>query len=210
YMGNPIVHNHGAVLLRAGFLKALGTHNSFSAGSQDTSPRFATSYYLYGSSLAIPIPDIERTDYLLCIGANPWVSNGSFMTAPDVKRRLRAIRERGGKIVVVDPRRSETARAADEWVPIRPGSDAAFLVGMAQTLVADGRVDAARMHGVVEGWERARTALAAFTPERVTAYTGVPAATIRRLARELADAPSGSAYSRIGVCNNRFGTLASW
>lgn len=210
YMGNPIVHNHASVLLRAGFVKAIGTHNSFSAGSQDTSPRFATSYHLYGTSLAIPVPDLDRTQYLLCVGANPWISNGSFMTAPDVRKRLRALRARGGKLVVVDPRRSETAREADEWIPIRPGSDAALLLAMAQTLIADGRVDAQRIAQVAEGWEELQTQLAALTPERVAAYTGVPAETTRRLARELADAPSGSCYTRIGVCNNRFGTLGSW
>src|SRR5262249_38037089 len=128
----------------------------------------------------------------------------------DVKRRLRAIRERGGRIVVVDPRRSETAREADEWIPIRPGSDAALLLAMAQTLLADGRVDEAHLAGIAEGWAGAREQIVAFTPERVAGYTGVPSATTRRLARELADAPSGSAYSRIGVCNNRFGTLATW
>ncbi len=210
YMGNPIVHNHGAILLRAGFVRALGTRNSFSAGSQDTNPRFAASFHLYGSSLVVPIPDIDRTHHFLCIGANPWVSNGSFMTAPDVRSRLRAIRERGGRIVVVDPRRTETAREADEWIPIRPGGDAALLLAMVQTLAADGRVDEARMGAAAEGWPRVRDRLAAFAPERVAAYTGVPPGTIRRLARELADAPAGVAYTRVGVCNNRFGTLASW
>ena len=210
YVGNPIIHNHGALLARSGFLRAIGTHNSYSAGSQDTSPRFATSFHLYGSSLVVPIPDIDRTHYLLCIGANPWVSNGSFMTAPDVRRRLRAIRERGGRIVVVDPRRTETAREADEWVPIRPGSDAALLLAMVQTLVADGRVDESRLAGVADGWPEVRKRLAPFLPERVASFTGVPPATSRRLAHELADAPSGAAYSRVGVCNSRFGTLATW
>jgi anaerobic selenocysteine-containing dehydrogenase len=210
YMGNPIVHNHGAVLLRAGFVRAIGTRNSYSAGSQDTSPRFAASYHLYGSSLVVPIPDIDRTHHFLCIGANPWISNGSFMTAPDVRSRLRAIRERGGRIVVVDPRRTETAREADEWIPIRPGSDAALLLAMVQTLAADGRVDEARVGRLAEDWPRVRERLAAFAPERVAGFTGIPQGTIRRLARELADAPSGVAYTRIGVCNNRFGTLASW
>ncbi len=210
YMGNPIVHNHGAVLVRAGFQKALGTRNCFSAGSQDTSPRFATSYHLYGSSLAIPVPDIDRAAFLLCVGANPLVSNGSFMTAPDVRRRLRALRARGGRLVVVDPRRSETAHEADEWVPIRPGGDAALLLAMTQTLVADGRVDAARITAEAEGWGTVAERVAAFTPERVAAITGVPAATTRRLAHALADAESGSVYTRIGVCNNRFGTLGTW
>ena len=210
YLGNPIVHNHGALLLRSGLLRALGTRNAFSAGSQDTSPRFATSYHLYGSSLAVPVPDLERTQYLLCLGANPYVSNGSFLTAPDVRQRLRAVRERGGKIVVVDPRRTETARDADEHVPIRPGGDAALLLAMVQVLIAEGRVDAARIGAVADGWERIAPRIAAYTPERVERMTGVPAATITRLAREFAEAPSSAAYSRVGVCNNRFGTIASW
>jgi anaerobic selenocysteine-containing dehydrogenase len=210
YMGNPIIHNHGALLLRTGLASAVGTRNRFSAGSQDTSPRFAVSYLLYGSSLVTPVPDIDRTQYFLCIGANPWVSNGSLMTAPDVHRRLRAIRERGGRIVVVDPRRTETAREADEWVPIRPGSDAAFLLAMVHTLVADGRVDEARIAKVARGWVEVRDSLSAFTPERVGPQTGIAPPTIRRLALEFADSASAVAYTRVGVCNNRFGTLATW
>ena len=211
-MGNPIVHNHGGVLLRArASSHALGTRNSYSAGSQDTSPRFAASYYLYGSLARVtPMPDIDRTHYFLCIGANPLVSNGSFMTAPDVRRRLRAIRERGGRIVVVDPRRTETAREADEWVPIRPGGDAALLLAMAQTAGrrrARGRRTASR--AVARGWPQVARAARARSPR--SASRRRPASRRRRsarLAREFADAPSSVAYTRVGVCNNRFGTLA--
>jgi anaerobic selenocysteine-containing dehydrogenase len=210
YLGNPIIHNHGALLLRAGFVRAFGTRNSFSPGSQDTSPRFAASFHLYGSSLVTPVPDIDRTHYFLCVGANPAVSNGSLMTAPDVRRRLRAIRERGGRVVVVDPRRTETAREADQWVPIRPGGDAALLLAMTQTLVADGRVDEARIAAAAHGWPQVRERLKAFTPERAAAQTGIAPETIRSLARDFADAPSGAAYTRVGVCNSRFGTLGTW
>jgi anaerobic selenocysteine-containing dehydrogenase len=210
YLGNPIIHNHGALSLRAGFVRAFGTRNSFSAGSQDTSPRFAASFHLYGSSLITPVPDIDRTNYFLCVGANPLVSNGSFMTAPDVRRRLRAIHERGGRIVVVDPRRTETAREADRWVPIRPGGDAALLLAMTQTLAAEGRVDERRIAAVAHGWPEVSERLSAFTPERVAAQTGIAPETIRSLAREFADAPSSIAYSRVGVCNSRFGTLGAW
>jgi anaerobic selenocysteine-containing dehydrogenase len=210
YMGNPTVHNHGALLLRAGLQKAIGTRNCFSASSQDTAPRFATSYWLYGSSLAIPVPDIDRTNYFLCIGANPLVSNGSLMTAPDVRSRLRAIRARGGRVVVVDPRRSETAEAADEWVPIRPGTDAALLLAMVRVLAGEGKVDVARIDRIADGWQRIAAAIEPFTPERAADWTGVPAAVIRRLAHELADAPTGAAYTRAGVCNTRHGTLATW
>jgi anaerobic selenocysteine-containing dehydrogenase len=210
YMGNPIVHNHGAIMMRGGLLKALGTRNSTSAGSQDTSPRFASSYYLYGSSLATPIPDVDRTHYFLCIGANPAVSNGSFLSAPNMKARMRAIQARGGKVVIVDPRRTESAREADEHVAIRPGSDAMLLLAMVQALAARDRVDRAAVERLAAGWDRVAAALAPFTPEAVAPHVGVPAADIVRLALEFADAPSATAYSRVGVCNNAFGTLATW
>jgi anaerobic selenocysteine-containing dehydrogenase len=210
YMGNPIIHNYGALLLRAGVARAVGLRNFFGAGSQDTSPRWAVSYLLYGSSLVTPVPDIDRTQYLLCIGANPWISNGSLMTAPDVRRRLRAIRQRGGRIVVVDPRRTETAREADQWIAIRPGGDAALLLAMVQTLVDDGKVDEHRINKMAHGWTEIRPRLAAFAPERVAAGIGIDAKAIRRLAREFADAPTGVVYSRVGVCNSRSGTVATW
>lgn len=210
YVGNPIVHNHGALMLRAGFLRAIGSRNCFSAGSQDTSPRFATSWYLYGSSLSTPIPDLDRTRYLLVVGANPAVSNGSFLSAPDMRGRLRAIRARGGKVVVVDPRRTETAREADEHLAIRPGADAMLLLAMVQVLVAAGRVDRAALARLAGGWDAVAAELAPFAPARVAAHAGVDAAAIERLALEFAAAPSSVAYSRVGVCNNAFGTLATY
>jgi len=210
YMGNPIIHNYGTLVLRAGLAHAVGTHNCFGPGSQDTSPRFAVSYLLYGSSLVTPVPDIDRTQYFLCVGANPLVSNGSLMSAPDVRGRLRAIRERGGRIVVIDPRRTETAREADEWIAICPGGDAALLLSMAQTLLAEGKIDERRIEEATRGWDEIRSSLCAFTPERVAAQIGIAADTIRRVAREFAAASRSVAYSRVGVCNNRFGTLATF
>jgi len=135
YVGNPVVHDFGVALVRLGLLKALGTRNCYSAGSQDTSPRFASSWHLYGTSFALPIPDLDQTDYLLCIGANPLVSNGSILTAPNMRGRLRELRARGGRLVVVDPRRTETAREADEHVAILPGGDTALLLGMLRVLL---------------------------------------------------------------------------
>jgi anaerobic selenocysteine-containing dehydrogenase len=210
YIGNPVVHNHGALLLRAALLKALGTRNAYSASSQDTAPRFAASYYLYGASLVVPVPDVDRTQYLLCIGANPVVSNGSFVSAPNFKGRLAALRQRGGRLVVVDPRRSETARIADEHVPIRPGTDAAFLLAMVHVLAARGRIDTAAIARVADGWETIAARLPAFAPARVADFTGIPAATIERLALEFADAPSAAAYARIGTCNAHHGTVSQW
>jgi anaerobic selenocysteine-containing dehydrogenase len=195
--------------LRNGLFRAIGTRNCTSAGSQDTSPRFAVSYYLYGSSLSIPVPDIDRTDYFLCLGANPRVSNGSLLTAPNIGQRLRAIRQRGGRVVIVDPRRTETAREADEHVAILPGGDAAFLLALVHTQVAEGLVDRAAIERLAQGWLAIEKRLEAFEPERVAPHVGVDAATIRRLAREFAAAPTAAAYSRVGVCNNAHGTVAS-
>src|SRR5215470_10991371 len=210
YWGNPTGNNHGALLMLSSFTKALGTRNRFSAGSQDANPRIVTSYDLYGSSITIPIPDIDRTDYFLCLGGNPMVSNGSVMTAPDMRRRLRAVRERGGRVVVVDPRRTETAKEADEHVAIRPGGDAAFLLAMAQVLVERGRVDRAFLERTTTGWPEVERRLAAFTPARVAAFTGVPADTIERLALEFAAARSPVCYSRVGVCVGAHATAATF
>ena len=210
YIGNPIVHNHAAAMVRGGLMKALGTRNCTSAGSQDTSPRFATSYYLYGSSLAIPVPDVDRTQYLFCLGANPMVSNGSFLSAPNMRGRMRAIQARGGRIVVVDPRRTESAREADEHVAIRPGTDALLLLAMVQTLIGRGRVERAALDRVAAGWERVAAAIAPFTAAAVAPQVGIAAADVERLALAFADAPSAVAYSRVGVCNNAHGTLATW
>jgi anaerobic selenocysteine-containing dehydrogenase len=210
YIGNPVAHNYGALTIRAGLYATLGTRNCASANSQDTNPRFAASYYLYGSSFSIPIPDIDRTDYLLCLGANPRVSNGSFMTAPNVRERFRAIRNRGGKIVIVDPRWTESAREADEHVAILPGSDVFFLLAMVNCLVAANKVDENRLRQQARGWDAVRAVLAAFTPDRAAPRCGISAQTIRRLADEFAAAPTAAAYSRVGVCNSAHSTLATY
>src|SRR5256886_11469743 len=210
YWGNPTGNNHGALLMLSSFTKAIGTRNRFSAGSQDANPRIVTSYELYGSSISIPIPDIDRTDYFLCLGGNPMISNGSVMTAPDMRRRLRSVRERGGKVVVVDPRRTETAKEADEHVAIRPGGDGAFLLAMAQVLVERGRLDRRFIEGTTNGWPEIERRLTAFTPARVAAFAGVPADVIERLALEFADARSAVCYSRVGVCVGAYATAATF
>jgi anaerobic selenocysteine-containing dehydrogenase len=210
YLGTPIVHKAEALLMRSAILGALGTKNSTSAGSQDTAARFAASYYLYGSSFSWPIPDVDRTDFFLCIGANPLVSNGSLLTAPNVRGRLKAILDRGGKVVVVDPRRTETARFASEHLAIIPGTDAAFVMALVNALLEDGLIDEARLEKATTGWSIIREQVATWTPERVAAYTGIDAEKTRRIAREFASAKTACAYSRVGVCNTAFGTLASY
>ena len=210
YWGNPVIHNHGALLVRAGLNRALGTRNVYGAGSQDVSPRFGASYHLYGCSLSVPVPDIDRTDFFLCVGANPLVSNGSVMTAPDMRGRLRALQQRGGTLVVVDPRRSETARIADRHVPIRPGGDAAFLLAIAAVIVRSGAALIGSIRAMTQGWDAIETRLRALDLDACAQVSGVPRETIEAIAHAFAVAKTSVAYSRVGVCNARFGTLATY
>jgi anaerobic selenocysteine-containing dehydrogenase len=210
YIGNPTVHNMGSILYGPAFLRTLGTKNRYSATSVDQLPQMLAAYLMFGHQLLLPIPDVDHTHHMVILGGNPLVSNGSIMSAPDMKRRLAAIRARGGKIVVVDPRRTETADVADEHVFVRPGSDALLLAAMAHVLFADDLVRPGPLAGLVRNLDALRDAVAAFTPEAVAGPTGIDAATIRRLARELAAAPTGVVYGRVGVSMHPFGTLCHW
>jgi anaerobic selenocysteine-containing dehydrogenase len=210
YLGNPSSHNLGALLYGRVLYKAIGTHNIYTAGTVDQIPKHFSSGYLFGDPLTIPIPDLDRTQHLLLLGANPLVSNGSLMTAPDVQRRLKRIRERGGKLVVVDPRRTRTAELADEHHAIRPGTDALLLFALVNTIVGDGLIALGRLAEHVTGVDRVATLCAPFTPEAVAPVVGIDAAAIRRIARELAAAERAAVYGRIGTTTQAFGTLASW
>jgi anaerobic selenocysteine-containing dehydrogenase len=210
YVGNPNAHDIGSTFYLPALLRALGSKRRFSASSVDQLPKMLACAAIFGGGLTVPIPDVDRTDFLLVLGANPLASNGSLMTAPDIPGRLRALRGRGGKLVVVDPRRSETARIADEHHFIRPGTDALLLFAMVQVLFEEGLVRLGRLEPLVRGVEELRTLAKDFAPEAVAAATGISAATIRRLARALAAAPTAAVYGRIGTCTQEFGTLASW
>ena len=210
YLGNPSAHNLGAMLYGRVLIRALGSHQRFSATSVDQLPKMISSCMLFGEQLLVPVPDVDRTAYLVVIGANPVISNGSLMTAPAMPKRLRALRARGGKLVVVDPRRTETARLADEHLPIRPGTDALFLFALVHTLFEEGLLRLGRLEPMVEGIEEVRSLARSFPPETVSARVGLDAATLRRLAREIVAAPSAACYGRIGTCTQEFGTLSSW
>lgn len=207
YLGNPSAHNLSAQLYGRVLLKALGTRNVFSASSVDQMPKHLSAGYMFGGALAIPVPDIDRTMHLLVLGANPLASNGSLMTAPDARGRLRAIRERGGKIVVVDPRRSRTAENADEHHFIRPGMDALLLFAIVNVLFAEGLTSPGEH---LAGVQEVAALAEPFTPEAVAAPTGIAAGEIRRMARELAAAPCAAVYGRIGTTTAAYGSLASW
>ncbi len=211
YIGNPTAHNLSAMLYTRALVQGVGTAARFSASTVDQMPKQVAAGYLFGSAVSVPVPDLDRTDYLLMLGANPYASNGSLCTAPDFPGRLEALRARGGKLVVVDPRRSRTAEAADEWIGLRPGTDAQFLFAIVHTLFAEGLADPGpRVGPLLDGWDELRELARPFSPEAVAPVCGVDAPIIRRLARELAAAPTAAVYGRIGTCTQEFGTLASW
>jgi anaerobic selenocysteine-containing dehydrogenase len=210
YVGNPAAHSLAFLLYGKVLLKALGTKNIFSASTVDQYPKQAAAAMMFGTGTTIAIPDLDRTDFLLCLGANPLASNGSLMTAPDARGRLRAIRARGGRIVVVDPRRSRTAQEADEHLAIRPGTDALLLMALLQVVFADGLDHLGAAEGLVDGLDEVRALAAEFPPEAVAGPTGLDADAIRRVARDLATAPSAAVYGRIGTTTQAFGTTASW
>ncbi|MDQ3728184.1 MAG: molybdopterin oxidoreductase family protein [Actinomycetota bacterium] len=210
YAGNPNAHNLSAMVYLQVLLRALGSKNVYSASSVDQMPKHFSAGHMFGHWSSIPVPDIDRTDYLMIWGANPLVSNGSLLTAPDMRGRIRRIRERGGKVVVIDPRRTRTAEHADEHHFIRPGTDALALFALVSVLLSDGLADPGPLADLIEGLAEVEELAAPFTPERVESACGIPAAELRRMARELAQAECAAVYGRIGTTVQEFGTLSSW
>jgi anaerobic selenocysteine-containing dehydrogenase len=210
YIGNPNAHNLSALLYGPAWLRALGSQNIYSASTVDQMPKQVSAGLMFGTMLSIPVPDMDRCRHLILLGANPLVSNGSLLTAPDMRGRLRRIRERGGKVVVIDPRRTRTAEAADEHHFIRPGTDALLLAAMGCTLVEEDLTAPGRLGKLCNGLDRVTRLVRGFPPESVAGACGIAAGEIRRMARELAAAERGAVYARIGTCTQEFGTLASW
>jgi anaerobic selenocysteine-containing dehydrogenase len=208
YVGNPVVHNHGALVMLQGFLRAVGSKNRFDANSLDTNPKLLSALQMFGGAFSVLVPDVDNTDYMLMIGANPAASNGSLMSLGDVRGRLTGIRKRGGKLVLVDPRRTETAAWASEHHFITPGTDAAFLLALLHVLFAEGLAKGPPQP--VNGLDALKALAARFAPERVAARVGITAATIRDIARGFAAAPRAVAYGRVGTCVTAFGALSSW
>ena len=210
YLGNPNAHNLSGLFWGRPLIRALGSRNVYTASTVDQMPRHVSSGLMYGDPFGFVVPDLDRTSYLLMLGANPYDSNGSLATAPDWPGRLEAIRARGGRIVVVDPRRTKTAANADEHLFVRPGTDALFLCALINVIAEEGLVDLGDIAEYVNGVDEALAAVAEFTPEAVADRTGIPAATTRRIARELAAAPTAAVYGRVGVHTVVGGTVASW
>lgn len=210
YQGNPSVHNWGNITHSALFFGQLKTRSRFSATSVDQLPHHLVSHWLYGHQMAIPIPDVDHTRFMLILGGNPLASNGSLMTVPDVRARFKALRERGGKLVVIDPRRTETAAVADEHHFIDPGTDAAWLLAIIHTLFDEGLVQPAHLAPLLDNQEAVRAAVASFSPEAMAAHTGIDAATTRRLTREMAAADGAVCYGRMGLSTQAHGVVCQW
>jgi anaerobic selenocysteine-containing dehydrogenase len=210
YVGNPNAHNLSGQLYLRSLIRAVGTTNVFSASTVDQRPKEISSGLMFGNVLTLPVPDVDRTDFLVMLGANPFESNGSLATAPDWPGRIEALVARGGSFVVVDPRRSRTAEAATEHLPIRPGTDPYLLMAMVNVLFADGLVDLGAVREYVDGLDEVERLASPFTPEAVAPITGIAAARIRDLTHRLAAARSACVYGRIGTTTAEFGTVASW
>ena len=210
YLGNPNVHNYGALLQTQVLHRALRSRSRYSATSVDQLPHMLASLMMFGHQLLMPVPDVDHTGYFLMLGANPLASNGSLMTAPGIERRLKAMKARGGQLVVIDPRRTETAALADWHLPIRPGTDALLLLAILHTLFDEALVRPGPLAAFTDGLETVRDAVRPFPPARVADATGISAADIQRLARELAGAPAAVCYGRVGISTQEFGSLACW
>ena len=210
YLGNPTVHNYGAILFAPLFLRSLRTRNKFSATSVDQLAHHLASYLMFGHQLLLPVPDLDRTKLFLILGANPAVSNGSMMTAPGMNRRLQEIRQRGGKVILIDPRYNETARMADRHLFIRPGTDVLLLLALLNVVFEEKLTRLDQLASFTKGVETVRDLVAEFTPEKVAPVTGIDADQIRLLAKEFAAAESAVCYGRIGVSTQEFGGVCQW
>jgi anaerobic selenocysteine-containing dehydrogenase len=210
YLGNPSAHTLALMLYPRALLRALGTRNVFSASTVDQMPKQVSAGLMFGTALSVPVPDVDRTQYLLMLGADPLVSNGSLMTAPDMRGKLRGIRARGGRVVLIDPRRSRTAAEATEHHFIRPGTDAHFLMGIVHVLVTEGLVRLGRLAEHANGLDEVATLARDWTPDVAAGACGIPADVIRGIARDLTRTERAAVYGRIGTCTQEFGTVASW
>jgi anaerobic selenocysteine-containing dehydrogenase len=209
YQGNPTAHNLGLLTFAQVALRKLGTRNCFSATSVDQLPHMLAALLMFGDALMMAVPDVDRTDFFLCLGGNPLVSNGSIMTAPDMKRRLKGVRARGGRVVVVDPRRTETAEIADQHLFIRPGTDALLLLSMIHVIFAERLAKPGRVGQFMDGLSELEAIAREYAPETTALATGIAPDDVKQLARDFARA-KGVAYGRVGLCTNEFGGLAAW
>lgn len=210
YQGNPTIHNLGSMLFASSFFKLFKTKNFYTATSTDQLPHHFASWLMFGHPMLLPVPDIDHTDFMLIIGGNPIASNGSMMSVPDVANRLRAIQQRQGKVVVIDPRFTETAAKADTHYFIRPSTDVFLLLAMIHVLFEDNLLKMNRLSEFSEGLAELKLISLTFSPEKVEKSTGILATDIRQLTHDFAKAKSAVCYGRVGVSTQAFGGLCQW
>ena len=210
YAGNPTAHNLGAMLRVGDFIRAAGTRNLYSATSVDQLPHMVASHAMFGHQFLMPVPDVDRTQLFVCVGGNPVASGGSIMGAPGFEKRVEALQARGGRFIVVDPRRTESAAIADEHLAVRPGTDVFLLLALLHEVFTAGRVAMGHLAPHAMGLDALRDAVLAFDPAQLAARAGIPAERIARLARELCDEPRALVYGRVGACTQEFGGLVLW
>jgi anaerobic selenocysteine-containing dehydrogenase len=210
YLGNPNAHNFGNAIFLPPFFKALGSNNRYSSASADQLPHHVAANSMFGSGMAISVPDINRTDFILMIGANPMVSNGSMMTAAGMPKRIKALQKRGGKMVVVDPRRTETAKIAEQHLFIKPEQDGLLLLAMIHTVINESLVELRHLENLIVGYQTIVDVTAEFTPESVADSVGISASEIRQLTHDFASAKSAVCYSRMGASTQSFGGVCQW
>ena len=210
FVGNPLAHAFSLSRYIGVLIAMSGIPMVYSPGTVDQWPKNVSSHLMYGAMWTIPVPDVQRTDLFVVMGANPQASQGSLLACPDLMGEIDAIADRGGEVIVIDPRRTGTADRAGEWLPITPGTDAALLLAVAHVLFADDLVDLGPVADLIDGVDEVAALVADWTPERVAPTTGISAERTRRLAHQLAETDRAVVYGRIGLCNQEFGTLASW
>ena len=210
YKGNPTVHNFGMMLFGSDFSKSLKTQQKYTATSVDQLPHHISSLKMFGHQMLIPIPDIDNTDFMLIIGGNPAVSNGSMMTAPDFSNRLKAIQKRGGKFVVIDPRHTETAKIADQHLFIKPGKDALLLMALLYVIFDENLTKKETLQKHSNNWDLIKNIAKKYSPEQVAEIIGISADEIKNLARSFSKAKTAVCYGRLGISTQEFGGVCTW
>lgn len=210
YQGNPSVHNFGTLLYAPSLTRSLGTRNNYSASTVDQIPHQFAAYQMFGHQLLVPIPDIDHTGYMMIIGGNPLVSNGSLMTAPDVKNRLKSIQSRGGQFIVVDPRKTETAKLADEHLFIQPGTDVYFMIGLIQEVINQGWIKEGHLEKTIKNLDIFINAIPKISLDAISKITGIPKNKIQETAKDFCHAKSAVCYGRMGACTQKFGGTVHW
>ena len=210
YLGNGAGKGFTSIRYLGQFFRLANITNVYSSSTNDQQPKNVVCHLMYGNMWRIPVPDVDHTDLFLIMGGNPAASKGSLWSHRDAMGAIRTLRARGGRVIVIDPVRTATAERADQWIGIRPGTDAALLLAVAHTLFAGGAIRLRHLAPITNGLETVRSLVERFAPHRVADFCGVSVDVIQNLARELARTPRCSIYGRIGLCTQEFGTLASW